>query len=257
MILGTLLGVLVAACAGVDPKEESERKSSEAYYQLGSRALNEGNYQKAMLEFRKAESFQPKDPQIQNAMGLVYFYMQKYDESEKKYKKAVALKKDYSESYVNLGSLYARQERYQEAIDQFRKALNNPFYPTPALAHHNIGLCYQGLGDFDKAQAAMHEAIQTDPNLFRASFDLGKLYYQNNQVDQSIQVLSDAVQRHPKIEGDPINALSLAHLHYWLGLSYFKNGDSENSVVHFQEVTRLTSNSQLSEEAWKYLDLLQ
>ena len=170
-----LLLFLTFSCAGSQQKKEVQQKSFEAYYSLGVRYLSDGEYQKALIEFRKAESFQPKDPQIHNAMGLVYYYMQKFNDAEKEYKKAVSIKKDYSEAYVNLGTILAQQGKYKDAILQFRKALKNPFYPTPAFSLHNIGLCYQGLGNKEKAETAMQEAIQNDPNFIRAYFDLGKI----------------------------------------------------------------------------------
>jgi len=249
--------VLMPSCAGLNQKKESQKKSANAYYQLGVQHLDEGDYQNALIEFRKAESLQADDPRIHDAKGIVFYYMERFDEAEKEYKKAISLQKDYSKSYVNLGSLYARQEKYAEAIEQYRKALENPFYETPAKALHNIGLCYEKTGNIKEAESSLLEAVHQDPNLMRAYLDLGRLYYQNNQIEKAVQILSNAIQKHPKVENDPVNDLSLAYFYYWLALSYFKNGDANEASIHFQAVTQLAPNSKLTEDASTYLDLLQ
>ncbi|MEE8403594.1 MAG: tetratricopeptide repeat protein [Candidatus Hydrothermarchaeaceae archaeon] len=254
-----IAGILVtlSSCAGIQQKKEGEKKSSDAYYGLGVQYLSEGDYQRALLELRKAETFQMKDPRIHNTMGLVYYFTERYEEAEKEYRKAISQDKNYSEAYVNLGTLYARQDKYTEAIEQYKKALKNPFYATPTKALHNIGLSYQKMGNTKKAVSALQKAIQQDPAQIRPYFDLGRLYYRENRMEDAIKIFGQAIRRHPRIEEDPINTLSLAHLHNWLALSYFKNSDSENAVIHFREVERLSSDSKLSEEASKYLDLLR
>lgn len=255
-LLFTIL-VFIPSCAGLSQKKESEQKTADAYYQLGIQQLNEGNYQDALLELRKAESFHDDDPKIHDAKGLVYFYTERFDEAETEYKKAISLNNGYSNAYVNLGTLYARKEKYTEAIEQYRKALEDPFYATPAKALHNIGLCYEKMGNVKDALSSMLEAVQQDPALLRAYLDLGRLYYQNNQTEEAIQILSKAIQMHPRSEGDKVNDLSLAYFHYWLALSYFKNSDADNAQVHFQAVMELAPESKLADDASSYLDLLQ
>jgi type IV pilus assembly protein PilF len=257
--VAVIAGILfsLSACAGARKRKEDAIKSSDANYQLGVQYLNDGDYQSALLEFRKAERFHPEGSQLHNAMGLTYYLTERFEEAEEEYKKAISQDKDYSEAHVNLGTLYARQEKYEEAVEQYRKALKNPFYATPSRAHHNIGLIYQKMGNTKKAVSALEKAIQQDPGQIRPYFDLGRLHYRENQMEEAIEVFRQAIQKHPKAEEDPINTLSLAHLHYWLALSYFKNSDSKNAVIHFQEVERLSPNDTLSEEASKYLDLLR
>ncbi len=255
-----LIGALLffgVACLEPRVRKEDLEQAAAAYYQLGVEYLNKGEYERALLELRKAQATDPKKVEVYNAEGLVYYYTSRNTEAEEAFRKALLMKENYSEAYINLGTLYAREGKCAQAVSQFEKALQNPFYKTPAKAKENLGLCYQILGQFRKAEASFKEAIRLDPFLFRAYFDLGKLYYKNNRIDQAIWILSKAIQRHPKVEGDPVNNLSLAYLHYWLGLSYFKNADRDNARIHFREVVRLSSETKLSEDAGKYLELLQ
>jgi tetratricopeptide (TPR) repeat protein len=65
----------------------------------------------------------------------------------------------------NLGSTYYRLRRYAEAQAEFEALARNPQWA--ALAHYNLGLTAQRMGDIRRAQAHFDEAQRTttDPNL--------------------------------------------------------------------------------------------
>jgi type IV pilus biogenesis/stability protein PilW len=251
------LFLVLTACAGLEKKKDVALKSADAHYNLGVQTLNEGNYQAALIELRKAERFRPRDPRIHSALGLAYFYAQRYDDAEGAYRKALSLQRDYSEAHMNLGALYARQGKCDQAIAEFRDALENPFYATPAKAYHNIGLCQRLLGEIEEAERSLKDAVNLDPTLLRAKIDLGILYYQENRLDEAVRVFQELMEEVPLTQGDPDSMLSRAYLHYWVGLSYFKNADKWNARTHFEEAERLSAGTTLAEDVGKYLDLLR
>ncbi len=254
-LVGLLL--VLSACAGTQKKKASDVKSADAHYNLGVQTLNEGNYQGALIELRKAEQYAPRDPKIQNALGLAYFYARRLDDAEAAYRKALSLQRDYSEAYMNLGALYAQQGKCEKAITEFRKALENPFYATPAKAFHNIGLCHRLLGEVEQAEQSLKDAVHMDPTLLRAKVDLGILFYQENRLDEAVRAFEDVMQQVPPSQESRDSMLNRAYLHYWLGLSYFKNADKWNARAHFEESERLSEGTKLADDVRKYLDLLR
>ncbi|MDX1763258.1 MAG: tetratricopeptide repeat protein [bacterium] len=243
------------SCASVPQKKPDNIRSAEAYYQLGLEQMSSGNQQGALLEFRKAEATNPDDPRVYNAMGLVYAGLGRTDKAEEAYQKALRLKKDYSDVHLHLGVLYGSQNRCKEAIPHFEKALENPFFETPGKALHNIGLCYQLMGQVVEAEGKFKEALQLDPNLFRAYYDLGSLYYGENLLDQAIELLDRGIERYSRLEGARPHDLS--RFHFLLGLCYFKYADRENAQRHFRQVTELAPGMSIDRDAQKYLELLQ
>jgi len=217
--------------------------------------MGSGNYQGALLEFRKSEATNPDDARVYNALGLVNASLGRTDEAEKAYLKALRLKSDYSDVHLNLGVLYANQNRCDEAIPLFDKALENPFFETPAKALHNIGLCYQVLGKDVEAEGKFREALQLDPDLFRAYYDLGFLYYRENLLDQAIEILDRGITRYARLEGARPDDLS--RFHFLLGLCYFKYADPDNARRHFRQVTELVPGMSIDRDARKYLELMQ
>ena len=115
VIVAGICLVVFPSCYGLKEKRENQKKTAESYYRLGVKHLNDGDYSNALVELRKAAEIQPSNPEVHNAMGLVYFYTERNEDAVYEYKKAISLDKKYSEAFVNLGTLYAQQEKFEEA----------------------------------------------------------------------------------------------------------------------------------------------
>lgn len=76
--------------------------------------------------------------------------------------------------HVNLGLIYLRHHRLQEAQDAFKKAL--VLKPDLAVAHNALGIIYRREGNFEKAQRAYEASLKADPHLADAHANLGMLY---------------------------------------------------------------------------------
>ena len=53
-----------------------------------------------------------------------------------------------SQAYRRLGTMYMREGRYGDAIDDFKKALE--IIPDSAILHDHLAECYQQIGDRQK-----------------------------------------------------------------------------------------------------------
>lgn len=76
--------------------------------------------------------------------------------------------------YMNLGLIYLRHHRLQEAQDAFKKALS--LKPDLAVAHNALGIIYRREGNFEKAQRAYEMSLKVDPHLADTHANLGMLY---------------------------------------------------------------------------------
>jgi type IV pilus biogenesis/stability protein PilW len=257
VILILTFSAALPACVVYQPNKQSKEQSAGTYYELGVSYLGERNYQAALVELRKAEALNPKDERIYNVLGLVHFYTKRYQKAEEAYRKALAIKRNYSEARMNLGALFAKEDRCSDAIEQFQIVLEDPFYETPALALHNIGLCQQMMGQMEKAESSFVDALSLDPLLLSASFDLWKLYYRSNRMGEAIRVLTEILEKYSKRQRREEKDKDLANIHYGLGLSYFKNADGQNALKHFRAARELSPDNTLVEDARKYIDLLE
>ena len=81
---------------------------------------------------------------------------------------------DYPGPYVNLGILYHRMNRLDEAEKALLKAV--ALNPKSAVAQNRLGMVYRERGRFNEALAAYKSAIAADEEYADAYLNLGILY---------------------------------------------------------------------------------
>ncbi len=80
----------------------------------------------------------------------------------------------YAGPYVNLGIVYARNDRTEEAEQMFQRAIEvNPGY---AAAYNELGILLRQDGRFEEAVSAYRRAINADSKYTLAYLNLGVLY---------------------------------------------------------------------------------
>jgi tetratricopeptide (TPR) repeat protein len=77
-------------------------------------------------------------------LGTIYYRMRRFEEAEKYYRKAIEADPEYPLAEFNLGNLYDEQGRLDQAFEHYRQALSlNPHYGD---AHFNLALLCERLG---------------------------------------------------------------------------------------------------------------
>jgi len=83
----------------------------------------------------------------------------------------------------NLGALYLRSGNFKEAIQQFILLKKNQSLTLEGL--NNLGKAYEGLREYQKAQVCYREALKKDPDSMLVLFNIGNLFYSQNDLDQA------------------------------------------------------------------------
>jgi tetratricopeptide (TPR) repeat protein len=103
----------------------------------------------------------------------------------------------YSGPWVNLGILYARSNRRNEAVTAFTRA--NELNPNNPAIPNWLGVTYREGGDYPKAQAAYEQAIKIKADYAPAHLNLGLL------MEDYLKRPEDALpyyRRYQEIAGD-------------------------------------------------------
>ena len=79
------------------------------------------------------------------------------------YEKAVKLDPRFVDARRNLGSVYAQQRQFDQAIFHFNEALK--YEPDNATVYQYLGFVYRDKGDNAKSQEYLNRAYQLDPSL--------------------------------------------------------------------------------------------
>ena len=114
-------------------------------------------------ELEPLEDILPKsDASTHCNRGESFLSDERYNEALAEFQKAIDIKPDYARAYFGRGHVYRRTRRYVNAITAFQQAIK--FKPNYKEAHHGLGIAYFQSGDNSKAIAAVNVALNIDPN---------------------------------------------------------------------------------------------
>jgi protein O-mannosyl-transferase len=116
-----------------------------------------------------------------NALGVKFSMSNRHEEAIAEYKKAVELRPDFADAYNNLGNAYNSAGKPQEAIAAYEKAID--INPRSAVTHFNLAVGYFERKDYDVAATHLDIALAMG---YQAPQDFIKLLepYRKNKLSK-------------------------------------------------------------------------
>ncbi len=247
-ILLALAVVLCSACASSSPEKKLDdpRTEAEIQYQAGVAAMAKGNWELAYFNLVKAARLSPKDPRMRYALGTTQMYRGQMEEARKELEETLRLDEKFADAYNNLGVVFLRQEKWDEAILLLEKALDQINYQTPEFALTNIGFAYRQKNDLPRAVEFLNRAVSISPESAVARKNLAEVYLAANRPDKAREILIKLV------DGEPGYVAG----HLQLGIVYYKNRENARAKEEFATVIKLAPGSEEAGTAKSYLDLI-
>ena len=166
------------AVAAIEKVIEIQVDNTEAHYQLAQIYVKRGEKEKATATMaffkvlrqtdpllKEAEMWvkrHPDDARGYNNLGIVYLARHRFEDAINNYKRAISLTPDLATAHYNLGHAYHKQRELILAINAYQKAL--AIDTELAIAHNNIAVCYVELKvDLDKALSHAQTAVRLAP----------------------------------------------------------------------------------------------
>jgi tetratricopeptide (TPR) repeat protein len=135
---------------------------------------------------------------------------------------------DKARGHYNLGLMYAKQGRMDEAINEFQIAISMKFEHVEEV-HNNLGNVYVMQGRREKAIEEYKEALRLKPDFAVARYNLGLAYYKQDLIDKAIEEYREALRLVPYYED----------AHYNLGLAYKEKGMKSEAIREFESLLKL------------------
>jgi tetratricopeptide (TPR) repeat protein len=206
-------------------------------------ALHEaaGKYEEAIAIYAEAVEMTPSDARPYYHMGRAYAGMGMMPEARDYMARAMALNPNYrSFANVSLGIALAREESYAEAAGYFEKALEAD--PGLCIAAYNLGLCQYNLGRNDEAAETLMRASGLCRDDIDATVSISKVLIELGEVDRGISLARAALSVNPH------NPEAL----YTAGLGYEAQGRYAEAAAFFERALGyLPSSKELREKIEK------
>jgi tetratricopeptide (TPR) repeat protein len=129
-----------------------------------------------------------------------------------------------AEMLSNRGAVLAREGRYEEAAQAFRRAIR--LAPDFAVAYFNLGLAERMLGDQESARRTLETAVRIRPDYSAAWLQLGRTLLTLERVDEGLQAFQVALGLTPR---DP-EAL------YWLGVASWRMRAWSSAATYWESL---------------------
>jgi tetratricopeptide (TPR) repeat protein len=158
-------------------------------------------------------------------LSISYFELAEKISEDDKIKEAA--REQLAVAYYNRGLAYARSNQYEEAIKDFKKALElNPKY---AGAYNNRGNVYHELKQYKKAIEDYKEALELNPNLTVTYYNRGIAYCKLNKTEEAIEDYNAAIKLNSKY----------AKAYYNRGIAYYDLDNYEKAIKDFKKALEL------------------
>ncbi|MCK4307759.1 tetratricopeptide repeat protein [candidate division WOR-3 bacterium] len=218
--------------------EKGDVVGYKSMYALGIINYQEGQFQEALAWFKKLELTRD----VSGAIGATLYRMGAYESAL-----------DYFRKEGNnffIAECYYRLEEFEESEKCYKKYLavrNQKIAPTYELdALYGLAWAHYKLGEFSisaeefascKSQVASHKLQAV------CAYYAGRSYLKIGELNESIRCFEKLLDGYPEYEFAP-------NSHYWLGKAYFIQGEYHSAMSEFEELLSNYPQSELSQYAY-------
>ncbi len=160
------------ACAAAQQQQKNNEKIAESNVRLGVGYLQQGKVEAALEKIKKALKAVPDYPDAHSSIALVYQQLGEDEKAKEHYETALELQPDNALTHNNYATLLCKIGKPIDAEPHFLQAINTRGYRTPAQALENLGTCLMQVPDLDKAEKYLRQALQINPRLPGALFQM-------------------------------------------------------------------------------------
>ena len=206
-LLTLALALFAAAWAQSEQAQPEQKEPSvKAYLLVGDVYYSSGEYDAAMIAFRRALEKEPNNVYALYGLGRTQLKMHQFTSAIENLTRAIAIDGSYAPLYVALAQAYTDRYLYAEdkaAAEKFldqallilddAKRVDSNYHPI----YNQRGLIYQYRGELDKAEAAFKQALELAPDDPVVRYNLAQVYLSQGKLDEALDMLAQGVALDP------------------------------------------------------------
>jgi len=151
-----------------------DEKSIPAMVALSNAYAGRKRYELARMVLENARQIDELDPAVWNRLGFVELALGNRPQAIENFRIAASLRPDYPEAHANYGAILAEADDFAGAAQELELAVK--YAPRSAGTWLDLGNAYRGLQAFEKSETAYRKALELDPAMNDARFNLAVLY---------------------------------------------------------------------------------
>lgn len=138
-------------------------KPGAAYYDFGVFAYEDGDFEDALQNLKKALTYAPYDPETNHYLGKTYLKLERYKEALQSFNRAWSRDPELSGLRYDMAVTHYKLKDYPIATYLFaEEAKENP---QNVLARYYLGNCYFQRGRYQKASVHFLKAAEANPTI--------------------------------------------------------------------------------------------
>lgn len=180
----------------LDNCTESIKNNAVYHFTYGLGYFHLKDFQLALEKFKKAIAIKPNYTLAHYNIATSLYAMQKYILAEKKVLDLIKKTPKYNLAYGLLGNIYVKIGDFEKSIDAYTKSVE--LDSTNYNLIYNLGLAYSDNGNHTLAIENYELAIQLKSDFYEAYGSMGNSYLSSEQFDKAINMYKKVIEINPK-----------------------------------------------------------
>jgi tetratricopeptide (TPR) repeat protein len=171
---------------------------------LGATFFFKGSYEDAEQRFRQVLDHLPNDPVCHTNLAWALVKPEEHpslDEAEGLCREALRLDEKNSQAFGCLGMISFKRGDFREAEDHWLASIATNQRDGN---HADLGALYVKMGRYEEAKERLEKAIDVNRNDTHARIELGKLYLDNEETKEAMREFRQAEALDPNVEDPPL-----------------------------------------------------
>jgi superkiller protein 3 len=192
MTKGTVWIVGVLLCLALTAAGQ-DNPEAELIFNAGLSLLKEGRPELAREEFLRAIKKDPKNCYFQKALGVAYLQENKVQDAIVAFRKALDLNPYYADARNDLGTALILSGNREAGKKELLRAYDEAMNPTPELTARNLGRAFLSEKNYEQALAWFRKSAQRNPRYPDGHIGVADTLIAMGRVDEAVTGLESAV----------------------------------------------------------------
>jgi tetratricopeptide (TPR) repeat protein len=209
---------------------------SQVTYGLASRRLDAGAHADALSFLQTSVELNSRMASAYNDMGTIFYRQGRPQEAQAAFRQAVTIDSTFAAAQNNLGLSYLEDGQLELARAALGQAVM--LNPESEVAWTNAGIAEQLAGQYERATRAYRAALRLNPQNATAQANLGILYYEQERFPEAQSHLEAALAARPELARARaiLGAIALSeddHVRAWSELQTASPDLADDPLLHF------------------------